>query len=62
MITEVVARLRARAHDDGYDDDPRELWPVPEVARFIRLWAFATGLCEALSPGHPFTVDVRTSP
>lgn len=61
---------------DGYDEDPRELWQVPEVARFLRRWAFATGLCdwrhprfrllndasiallalcEALSPGHPFT-------
>jgi hypothetical protein len=23
----------------GYDDDPRELWDIPDVAAYIRLWA-----------------------
>jgi hypothetical protein len=23
----------------GYDQDPRELWDIPEVAEYVRLWA-----------------------
>jgi hypothetical protein len=28
----------------GYDDDPREIWEFPEVCRYVRQWAKATGL------------------
>lgn len=31
----------------GYDDDPRELWDVPEVARHIRLCAEGMGFTDA---------------
>jgi hypothetical protein len=23
---------------NGYDDDPRELWDIPEVMQYLRLW------------------------
>ena len=29
---------------DGYDDDPRELWNIPEAADYIRRYAKASGL------------------
>src|SRR4051812_9626305 len=29
---------------DGYDDDPRELWAIPEVAAFVRRWAERVGI------------------
>jgi hypothetical protein len=28
----------------GYDDDPRELWEIHEVTRYVRDWARLTGL------------------
>jgi hypothetical protein len=28
----------------GCDDDPREIWEFPEVCRYVRQWAKATGL------------------
>ena len=32
------------AHLAGYDSDPRELWDIPEVADYVRLWAHLAGL------------------
>jgi hypothetical protein len=29
---------------DGYDDDPRELWQIPEVTNYVRQWAAAAGM------------------
>jgi len=29
---------------DGYDDDPRELWQIPEVVSYVKLWAAAAGI------------------
>jgi hypothetical protein len=29
---------------DGYDDDPRSLWDIPEAAAFVRRFAKAAGL------------------
>jgi hypothetical protein len=31
--------VRIQAWIDGYDDDPRELWEVPECVAVIRAWA-----------------------
>jgi hypothetical protein len=28
----------------GYDDDPRALWEIPEVAAYVRSWARLVGL------------------
>lgn len=28
----------------GFDDDPRELWDIPEVADYVRRFAMASGL------------------
>jgi hypothetical protein len=28
----------------GYDDDPRALWEIPEVAAYVRTWAQLAGL------------------
>jgi hypothetical protein len=30
----------------GYDDDPRELWQVPEVCRFVQWWARFAGISD----------------
>jgi hypothetical protein len=41
----LIATLQPRAalslHLDGFDDDPRELWEIPEAALFIRQFAVA---------------------
>lgn len=29
---------------DGYGDDPRELWEIPEVVRYVRQWARFAGM------------------
>ena len=29
---------------DGYDDDPRELWDIPEAADYVRLWTRLVGI------------------
>lgn len=29
---------------DGYDDDPRSLWDIPEAAQYVRRFAMASGL------------------
>jgi hypothetical protein len=42
----------------GYDDDPRELWDLPEVVRFVRDWAQAAGIH---SPNDLPEVDPSTS-
>jgi hypothetical protein len=28
----------------GYDEDPREIWEIPEAARYVRWWAKYTGM------------------
>ncbi len=28
---------------DGYDDDPREIYQIPEACEYIKLWAKASG-------------------
>ena len=33
----------------GYDDDPRELWEIPEVAAHVRCWAALAGLTDVAS-------------
>ena len=30
----------------GYDDDPRELWEIPETRRYIRAWAVFCGIAD----------------
>jgi hypothetical protein len=32
---------------DGYDDDQRELWQIPEVVSYVKLWAAAAGMADA---------------
>jgi len=34
----------------GYDDDPRELWDIPEAAAHIRAYAVSSGLADWRSP------------
>jgi hypothetical protein len=31
---------------DGYNDDPRDLWEVPEVCRYVQWWARFAGLSD----------------
>jgi hypothetical protein len=31
----------------GYDDDPREIWEIPKVTRYVRMWAHYAGITEA---------------
>jgi hypothetical protein len=28
----------------GYDQDPREVWEIPEAARYVRWWAAYAGM------------------
>ncbi len=37
-------------HLDGYDDDPRELWHIPEAGAFVRRWAELAGLSDWRAP------------
>ena len=30
----------------GYDDDPRALWEIPEVAAYVRRWAELVGITD----------------
>src|SRR5262245_19539118 len=30
----------------GYDDDPRALWEIPEVAAYVRRWAKMVGITD----------------
>jgi hypothetical protein len=39
---------------DGYDDDPRALWEVPEVAAYVRTWAQLVGLDDPVTAGRVF--------
>lgn len=35
---------------DGYDEDERELWEIPEVMRYIKRWAQAARLTDGYAP------------
>jgi len=39
VIAEYYPDASLSLHLDGFDDDPRELWDIPEAARFIRQFA-----------------------
>jgi hypothetical protein len=41
LIAERYPDASLSLHIDGFDDDPRELWEIPEAARFIRWFAMA---------------------
>jgi hypothetical protein len=34
---------------DGFDDDPRELWQIPEAANYVRQWAAAADIDDAVT-------------
>ena len=38
----------------GYDEDPREVWEIPEAARYVRWWAQYTGIADNIDSGHHF--------
>jgi hypothetical protein len=45
---------------DGYDDDPRALWEIPEVAAYVRTWAQLVGLDDPETAGRVFgSLDER---
>jgi len=57
LIAELQPRASLSLHLDGFDDDPRELWEIPEAALFIRQFAVALeslglppGFMERLTP------------
>jgi hypothetical protein len=41
LVAEQYPDASLSLHLDGYDTDPRELWEIPEAARFIRWFAMA---------------------
>jgi hypothetical protein len=34
----------------GWNDDPREIWDIPEAAEYVRLWGRLVGFNESMSP------------
>jgi hypothetical protein len=36
----------------GYDEDPRELWELPEAARYVRWWARFAGMDDPATASH----------
>lgn len=44
MVLQRYPQALVMLNIDGYDDDPRSLWDIPEVAAYIRRYAAASGL------------------
>ena len=41
----------------GYDDDPREIWQIPEAVRFVQWWARYAGVDDLETARRVFKDD-----
>lgn len=44
LVLQQSPRVEITLMIDGYDDDPRELWQIPEAVDYVRRYAKASGL------------------
>lgn len=57
MVAEVYPDKPIMIALAGYDDDPRELYEIPEAADYIRRFAVAAGLTDWRTPMFESLVD-----